>query len=116
VGSASSVQLSWNASAGATSYNVYQGSQAGAESSTPVSTGLTTTSYTVSGTPGQSFYFKVAAVNAGGTSALSSEASASVTVPGSPSHGGGSMSALDVMLGSILVAVQLYRRRRAPVR
>jgi subtilase family serine protease len=113
VGSASAVQLSWNSSAGATSYNVYQGSSAGAESSTPVASGLTTTSYTVSGTPGQSFYFKVAAVNAGGTSALSSEANASVSVPGSPSHGGGSMSALDVILGSILLAVQLCLRRRA---
>ncbi len=71
------VKLSWTASAGAKSYNVYRGTAAGAESTTPIGTGITTTSYTNAGlTNGQAYFFKVAAVDAGGTSAPSNEASA----------------------------------------
>jgi subtilase family serine protease len=111
-GTTTAVQLTWSASAGATSYDVYQGSQAGGESTTAVASGLTTTSYTASGSAGQQFYFKVAAVGAGGASALSGEAGASVLVPATASHGGGSMSWLDVTLGSLICALQLWRRRR----
>jgi subtilase family serine protease len=111
-GTATAVQLTWSASTGATSYNVYQGSQAGGESATPIASALPTTSYMVSGSAGQHFYFKVAAVGPGGVSALSGEASASVLVPAAPSHGGGSMSWVDVALGSLICAVQLWRRRR----
>ena len=69
--------LSWTASAGATSYNVYRGTVAGVESATPVATGITTTSFTNAGlTNGTEYFFKVAAVDAGGTSALSNEVSA----------------------------------------
>jgi subtilase family serine protease len=114
-GTATAVQLTWTASSGATSYNVYQGSQAGGESATAVATGLTTTSYMVSGSAGQSFYFKVAAVNAGGVSTLSSEASAAVLVPASSSHGGGSFSWVDIALGSLICALQLWRRRRRSI-
>jgi fibronectin type 3 domain-containing protein len=71
------VALSWTASSGATSYNVYQGTTSGGESSTPVATGITATSYTVAGlTNGTAYYFKVAAVNSSGVSSYSSEASA----------------------------------------
>jgi fibronectin type 3 domain-containing protein len=71
------VSLSWKASSGAATYNVYRGKSAGGESTTAVKTGLTTTSFTDSGlSSGTTYYYKVAAVNAGGTSALSSEASA----------------------------------------
>ena len=74
------VKLKWTASAGAKSYDVYRGTSAGAESATPVATGITRAAYTASGlTAGQPYFFKVAAVNAGGTSAPSNEASATPT-------------------------------------
>jgi len=72
-----SVSLSWTASTGATSYNVYRGTAAGGESTTPIASGITATSYSdTSATNGTTYFYKVAAVNAGGTSALSAEASA----------------------------------------
>jgi fibronectin type 3 domain-containing protein len=71
------VSLTWTASSGATSYNVYRGTAAGGESGTPIATGVTTTSYTNTGlSNGTKYYFKVAAVNAGGTSGMSNESSA----------------------------------------
>ena len=78
------VALSWTASSGAASYNIYRGTTAGGESGTPLATGVTATSYTNTGlTNGTTYYYKVAAVNAGGTSALSNEASATPAAPGS---------------------------------
>jgi hypothetical protein len=72
-----SVALSWTASAGADSYNVYRGTTAGDESSTPIATGITTTFYTDSTvTNSTTYFYKVAAVNGAGTSPLSNEASA----------------------------------------
>jgi len=71
------VTLAWTGSSGATSYNVYRGPRAGSEHATPIATGITTTSYTNTGlTNGKTYYFKVAVVDAAGTSALSNEASA----------------------------------------
>jgi hypothetical protein len=71
------VALSWTASGGATSYNVYRGTAAGAEAATAIATGITTTSHTNTGlTNGTPYFYKVAAVNAGGVSPLSNEASA----------------------------------------
>jgi len=71
------VSLSWTASAGATSYNVYRGTTSGGEGATPIATGISGTTYTdttvSNGTP---YYYKVAAVNTAGTSAQSAEASA----------------------------------------
>ena len=81
------VKLGWSASSGAASYNVYRGLTAGGESTTPVVTGITATTYTNTGlTNGAKYYFKVAAVNAGGTSPLSGEASATpqVNAPAAP--------------------------------
>ena len=77
--------LSWTASNGATSYNVYRGTYSGGESSTAIATGITGTSYTNTGlTNGTTYYYTVAAVNAGGASGYSNEANAtpasSVTV------------------------------------
>jgi fibronectin type 3 domain-containing protein len=72
-----SVTLNWTASSGATSYNVYRGTTAGGESTSAIVTGITSASYSDTGlTNGTKYYYKVAAVNAGGTSALSAEASA----------------------------------------
>ena len=71
--------LAWSASSGATSYNVYRGTSAGGEGTTPI-TSVTTTSYTNTGlTNGTTYYYKVAAVNSAGTSGLSNEASAMPT-------------------------------------
>ncbi len=71
------ITLAWTASGGATSYSIYRGATAGGESPTPLATSITTTSYTDVGlTNGTTYYYKVAAVNASGTSAFSNEASA----------------------------------------
>ena len=71
------VALSWTASSGATTYNVYRATTSGGEGTSAVATGITTTTYTNSGlTNGVKYYFTVAAVNTGGTSAQSGEASA----------------------------------------
>ncbi len=75
------VTLSWTASTGAASYNVYRGTAAGGEGATPIATNISSASYADSTvTNGTKYYYKVAAVNAGGTSAFSNEASATPTV------------------------------------
>lgn len=89
------VSLSWTASPGATSYNVYRGTTSNGQSATPIATGITGTSYTGTGlTNGTTYYFKVAAVNASGTSSYSNEASAT------PSAGGGGGGGATVANGS----------------
>jgi fibronectin type 3 domain-containing protein len=71
------ISLSWSASTGAASYNVYRGTAAGGESATPLAASITATSYVdTTVTLGTKYYYKVAAVNADGTSALSNEVSA----------------------------------------
>jgi fibronectin type 3 domain-containing protein len=82
-----SVALTWTAPGGATSYNVYRGTTAGGESTTPIATGVTNASYADSGlTNGTTYYYRVAAINGGGASALSGEASATPepSAPGAP--------------------------------
>ncbi len=69
------VSLSWTASSGATSYNVYRGTAAGGEAAAAFATGITTTSYTdTSAANGTTYYYKVAAVNGSGNSPQSNEA------------------------------------------
>ncbi|MGO8672686.1 MAG: PKD domain-containing protein [Capsulimonadaceae bacterium] len=69
-----SASLTWSASTGATSYGVYRGTAAGGEASTPIGTTVST-SYSDSGlTNGVTYYYVVSGMNAGGTSAHSSEA------------------------------------------
>lgn len=76
------VSLSWTPSSGASTYNVYRGTTAGAEGATPLTSGVSTASYTDSGvTNGTKYYYVVAAVNTYGTSAKSSEVSATPAAP-----------------------------------
>jgi fibronectin type 3 domain-containing protein len=71
------VSLTWTASTGATSYNVYRALTANGEGAAPLKTGLTSASFTDTGlTFGTTYFYKVTAVNSGGESAKSAEASA----------------------------------------
>ena len=85
-----SVSLTWTASSGAASYNVYRGTAADGESTTALATDITTASYTDSTvTNNIEYFYKVAAVNSAGTSTMSNEASAtpSATALGDPTIG-----------------------------
>ena len=94
-GGNASVSLSWTASAGATSYNVYEGTTSSGEGTAPVQTGVSGTSVSIGGlTNGKKYYFTLAAVDAGGVSAPSGEASATPVAP--KGGGGGSMDWLAV--------------------
>jgi hypothetical protein len=78
-----SVSLSWTASTGATSYNVYRGTTSGSESTTPIATGITATTYNDTGlTNGHIYYYEVTGVNSAGTSPMSNEASATPEASG----------------------------------
>jgi len=78
------VALSWNASSGATSYNVKRSTTSGGPYTT-IATGVALTSYTdtsvVNGTP---YYYLVTAVNASSESGPSNEASATPLPPPPP--------------------------------
>src|SRR5580693_8599048 len=69
----SSIDLTWNPSAGATSYSIYRGTTSGGEGATPVGTS-TSDSFTDTGlTNGTGYYYTVAANNTSGASAKSAE-------------------------------------------
>ena len=105
--------LTWTAVTGAASYNVYQGTSAGAENAAPVQSSINGLTATVSGlTNGTTYYFKVAAVDAGGASALSNETSAMPVAPAGHSGGGGSLGTLEVMLLAMLAALAAASRYR----
>ena len=84
------VTLAWGAATGATSYNVYRGTAAGAQAATPVAMGIGGTGYTDTGVAnGTTYFYKVSGVNAGGIGARSNEASAkpaAVQPPGAPGN------------------------------
>jgi subtilase family serine protease len=101
-----SVSLTWSAAAGAKTYDVYDGKSSGGEGATPVMTGLTSPSASVTGlSNGTPYYFTVAAVDAGGTSAQSVEAHAT---PVAPSGGGGAMDWIG--LGALAAIAASSRR------
>jgi hypothetical protein len=73
------VTLQWTASAGATSYTVYAGTTSHGESMTPVATGVTGTSISISGLqPGTKYYFYIVALGPAGSGGGSQEVSAVV--------------------------------------
>ncbi|XID92814.1 cellulase family glycosylhydrolase [Paenibacillaceae bacterium WGS1546] len=76
--------LSWNASSGATGYNVKRATTSGGPYPT-VATGVPGTSYTDAGlTNGTTYYYVVSAANAAGESANSAQASATPSGGGAP--------------------------------
>jgi hypothetical protein len=71
------IALTWNAVSGATSYNVYRSTTGGGEGGTPFRTGVSGTAFTDTGlTNGTQYFYRVSAVNGGGESGSSTEASA----------------------------------------
>jgi fibronectin type 3 domain-containing protein len=76
-GTTGSVTVTWSASTGATSYNIYRSTTSGGEGTAAYATGITGLTYTNSSLAnGSSFFYTVAAVSSGGTSAQSSEVTA----------------------------------------
>jgi hypothetical protein len=76
-GGALQVAFTWNTLPVGSTASLYQGSSPGGESATPVATGLTGTSYTLTGlSSGTLYYFYIKAVKGSGTSPASNEVSA----------------------------------------
>lgn len=75
------VELNWSAATGATSYNIKRSTTAGGPYTT-IATAVTGTTSTDTGlTNGTTYYYVVTAVNSGGESGNSNEASATPTAP-----------------------------------
>jgi uncharacterized repeat protein (TIGR03803 family) len=116
-----SISLSWDSAAGAASYNIYEGSAAGGESTGPIAAGITANNFAVTGLAnGKAYFFKIASVN--GTTTVLSTAEVSGTPAGAPpasSGGGGGGGAIDGallgFLGFVLLISRKGRRRIAVV-
>lgn len=79
-GGSAQITLSWTASRGATSYNLYRAAESGYQSTTPVVTGITNTSYTDTNlNSGTTYYYLVAGVNGSGQSGFAPEAHATTS-------------------------------------
>jgi uncharacterized repeat protein (TIGR01451 family) len=124
-----SVALNWDAATGAASYEVFQGTASGGEGTSPVSSGVTATSVTISKLDdGQTYYFTVKAVSSAGTSKASAEVASTPSAPPAPpapptppppappAPSGGGGGAIDIRDLAWLAAALLMRhlpRRRA---
>jgi fibronectin type 3 domain-containing protein len=76
------MSLSWAASAGASSYNVYRSTSSNGEGGTPLQAGITGTSFTDNAvTRGTPYYYQVTAVGIAGEGLRSTEASATPPQP-----------------------------------
>jgi hypothetical protein len=87
--SSGNMLISWNAAAGATSYNIYRSTTAGGEGTTPIGS-TASTSYAdtgLTGGPPTLYYYKVAAVNGGTVSPQSVETVSPATPRTSPGSG-----------------------------
>jgi len=81
------ITLSWTwTGTGSPTYNVYRATSSGGEVQPPLATGLTTTTYPdITAVVGTKYYYTVTAVVGGIESTPSTEVSALITVPNSPS-------------------------------
>ena len=110
-----SVTLTWTASAGATSYDVYQGT-GGTVGASPTQRGITGLTTTVSNLANKKTYdFVVVAVNVGGLSAPSNQVQATPLAPAERA-GGGAMGALELTILALLVALEIIGVDRGRVR
>jgi outer membrane protein assembly factor BamB len=108
---AGEVLLSWQASTGATSYNIYMGTSPGGESAQPVKSGITTTSAEVSGLALEStYYFVVRAVGPTGISPPSAEIYVNTWAGATPMKSGG--GADDLLTLALLAGLALSARQR----
>lgn len=73
------ITLSWGAVQGATGYRIFRGTTSNGQSSTPLAT-VNGTTFTNTGlTNGTAYFYKVAAINAGGQGPMSAQATATPT-------------------------------------
>jgi fibronectin type 3 domain-containing protein len=96
-GGTGQIALTWNASTGATSYNVLRATTANGVY-TVVATGLTATSYTDTGlSSGTTYYYAVTAANGSGSSPNSAQVNA-ITAPAAPTGLAASGSSAQIAL------------------
>jgi len=111
--------VSWSPSAGATSYDVYRSTTSGGEGTVPhgTTTGTTFLDTGLVNGPPTVYYYKVAAVNAAGSSAQSAETATPVPLPtskgsgqvaGVPVPGGTEYYCQDALLGGFDWFVRLH--------
>lgn len=103
----SSITLTWPASTGATSYNIYRGTSSGGEGTTPIAStaGTTYTDRNLSTTP--VYFYQITAVNSAGESARTTEDASKTPPPigtggntsGVPSGNGEVYYGKDALLG-----------------
>lgn len=75
--SSAQIVLSWGSASTATGYNIYRGTTAGGEGTSPYKASVASTTYTDTGlTNGSPYYYVVTAINAGGESQKSIEVNA----------------------------------------
>jgi len=81
--STTGINLAWTAASGTvTSYSVFRGTEQGEESTTPIATGVSGTSYSnIALSADTEYWYQVAAVNASGQGPVSNEASAITAAP-----------------------------------
>ena len=102
------VALSWTASSGATSYNIYRGARSGGE--TLLQRGVPGTTFEDSGLgDGQTYYYEVAAVNGSGESGRSGEVSVVTKAPAPTDFGASAGDAQVVLKWSVSATATGYR-------